>query len=55
MTSIDIYLMIGFLSTQTFLSIIKNEAMELAHIKNRIHEIRGMKIMLDFDLDNCTP
>lgn len=24
--------------------------MELAHIKNRIHEVRGMKIMLDFDL-----
>jgi hypothetical protein len=33
-----------------FLSIIKNEAMELAHIKDRIHEVRGMKIMLDFDL-----
>jgi hypothetical protein len=24
--------------------------MELAHIKNRIHEVRGMRIMLDFDL-----
>ncbi len=24
--------------------------MELAQIKNRIHEIRGMRIMLDFDL-----
>ena len=24
--------------------------MEIAHIKNRIHEIRGMRIMLDFDL-----
>lgn len=24
--------------------------MELAHIKDRIHEIRGMKVMLDFDL-----
>jgi hypothetical protein len=25
--------------------------MELAHIKDRIHEIRGMKVMLDFDFD----
>ena len=33
-----------------FLSIIKNEAMELAHIKDRIHEVRGMKVMLDMDL-----
>lgn len=24
--------------------------MEIAHIKNRIHEVRGMRIMLDFDL-----
>lgn len=24
--------------------------MELVHIKDRIHEIRGMKVMLDFDL-----
>ena len=33
-----------------FLSIIKNEAMELAHIKDRIHEVRGIKVMLDMDL-----
>lgn len=24
--------------------------MEIAHIKNRIHEVRGMRIILDFDL-----
>jgi hypothetical protein len=24
--------------------------MEIVHIKNRIHEVRGMRIMLDFDL-----
>ncbi|MEN9973489.1 MAG: hypothetical protein RIS20_1836 [Bacteroidota bacterium] len=24
--------------------------MEIAHIKNRIHEVRGMRIMLDFEL-----
>ena len=50
MTSIDIYPVIGFLSIHVFLSIIINEAMELVHIKDRIHEVRGMKIMLDFDL-----
>ncbi len=50
MTSIDIYPVIGFLSIHVFLSIIINEAMELLHIKDRIHEVRGMKIMLDFDL-----
>jgi arabinogalactan endo-1,4-beta-galactosidase len=49
-TSIDIYPVIGFLSIHVFLSIIINEAMELVHIKDRIHEVRGMKIMLDFDL-----
>ena len=32
-----------------FLSI-NIKAMELAHIKNRIHEARGMKAMLDKDL-----
>jgi arabinogalactan endo-1,4-beta-galactosidase len=50
LTSIDIYPVIGFLSIHVFLSIIINEAMELLHIKDRIHEVRGMKIMLDFDL-----
>ena len=54
-TSIDIYQMIGFLSIHAFLNIIKNEEMELAHIKNRIHEVRGMKIMLDFDWHNFIP
>jgi hypothetical protein len=50
LTSIDIYPVIGFLSIHVFLSIIINEAMELVYIKDRIHEVRGMKIMLDFDL-----
>ena len=47
--------MIGCLSIHVFLSIINNEAMELAHIKDRIHEVRGMKIMLDFIWRNCMP